>query len=138
MSTNSAHQNRWAIGEVVFGSPFLIAIVLQVLAPAPLPLALPRPFLTEQALGHPLLDGVVLKDVNLARGTHLATLPGDQVLLRSPGDPIAVLRRESGQDDSTGARTLIAFGFDLREAQLGVRDSDRYRDLRRQAGLGDA
>ncbi len=31
-----------------------------------------------------------------------------------------------------------AFGFDLREAQLGVRDSDRYRDLRRQAGLGDA
>jgi len=46
MSTNSAHQNRWAIGEVVFGSPFVIAIVLQVLAPAPLPLALPRPFLT--------------------------------------------------------------------------------------------
>lgn len=44
MSTNSAHQNRWAIGEVVFGSPFLVAIVLQYVAPAPLPL--PRPFLT--------------------------------------------------------------------------------------------
>ena len=82
---------------------------------------LPRPFLTEQALGHPLLDGVVLKDVNLARGSHLATLPGDQVLLRSLGDPIAVLRRESGQDDSTGARTLIAFGFDLRQTDLPLR-----------------
>jgi hypothetical protein len=82
---------------------------------------LPRPFLTEQALGHPLLDGVVLKDVNLARGTHLATLPGDQVLLRSLGDPIAVLRRESGQDDSTGARTIIAFGFDPRQTDLPLR-----------------
>jgi hypothetical protein len=82
---------------------------------------LPRPFLSEQALGHPLLDGVVLKDVNLARGTHLATLPGDQVLLRSLGDPIAVLRRESGQDDSTGARTVIAFGFDPRQTDLPLR-----------------
>ncbi|MBL9106212.1 MAG: VWA domain-containing protein [Myxococcales bacterium] len=82
---------------------------------------LPRPFLTEQALGHPLLDGVVLKDVNLARGTHLETLPGDQVLLRSLGDPIAVLRREAGQDDATGARTIVAFGFDPRQTDLPLR-----------------
>lgn len=82
---------------------------------------LPRPFLTEQALGHPLLDGVVLKDVNLARGSHLDTLPGDQVLLRSLGDPIAVLRRESGQSDQTGARTIVAFGFDPRQTDLPLR-----------------
>lgn len=46
MSTSSAHQNRWAIGEVVFGIPFLSAVVLQVFAPAPLPFALPQVFLT--------------------------------------------------------------------------------------------
>ncbi|MDX9956211.1 MAG: isoprenylcysteine carboxylmethyltransferase family protein [Anaerolineae bacterium] len=46
MSTNSAHQNRWAIGEVVFGIPLLTGILLQRLAPAPLPFALPQIFLT--------------------------------------------------------------------------------------------
>lgn len=82
---------------------------------------LARPFLTEQALGHPLLDGVVLKDVNLGRGTRLAALPGDQVLVRSLGDPIALVRRESGQDDATGARTIVAFGFDPRQTDLPLR-----------------
>lgn len=82
---------------------------------------LARPFLTEQALGHPLLDGVVLKDVNLGRGTKLAALPGDQVLVRSLGDPIALVRRETGQDDATGARTIVAFGFDPRQTDLPLR-----------------
>ena len=82
---------------------------------------LTRPFLTEQALGHPLLDGVVLKDVNLGRGTRLAAEPGDQVLVRSLGEPIALLRRESGQDDATGARTIVGFGFDPRQTDLPLR-----------------
>lgn len=82
---------------------------------------LARPFLTEQALGHPLLDGVVFKDVNLARGTRLAAEPGDQVLVRSLGEPIALLRRETGQDDSSGARTIVAFGFDPRQTDLPLR-----------------
>ena len=82
---------------------------------------LPRPFLTEQAQGHPLLDGVVLKDVNLARATRLAALPGDQILVRSLGDPVALLRHEAGQDDGSGARTLVAFGFDPRQSDLPLR-----------------
>lgn len=45
MATTSAHQKRWLIGEVVFGIPLLTGILLQVLAPAPLPLEIPRPLL---------------------------------------------------------------------------------------------
>lgn len=82
---------------------------------------LTRPFLTEQALGHPLLDGVVFKDVNLARGTRLAAEPGDQILVRSLGEPIALLRREAGQDDASGARTIVALGFDPRQTDLPLR-----------------
>jgi hypothetical protein len=82
---------------------------------------LSRPFLTEQALGHPLLDGVVLKDVNLGRASKLAAEPGDQILVRSLGDPVALLRHEAGQDDSTGARTIVAFGFDPRQSDLPLR-----------------
>ena len=82
---------------------------------------LSRPFLTEQALGHPLLDGVVFKDVNLARGTRLAAEPGDQILVRSLGEPIALIRRQTGQDDASGARTIVAFGFDPRQTDLPLR-----------------
>lgn len=82
---------------------------------------LARPFLTEQALGHPLLDGVVFKDVNLARGTRLAAEPGDQILVRSLGEPIALLRRQAGLDDASGARTIVAFGFDPRQTDLPLR-----------------
>ena len=82
---------------------------------------LSRPFLTEQATAHPLLDGVVLKDVNLGRASKLAAQPGDQVLVRSLGDPVALVRHESGQDDGTGARTIVAFGFDPRQSDLPLR-----------------
>ena len=82
---------------------------------------LARPFLTEQASNHPLLDGVVLKDVNLGRASKLVAEPGDQVLVRSLGDPVALLRRDPGQDDSTGARTIVAFGFDPRQSDLPLR-----------------
>ena len=37
MTVDSAHQSRWAIGEVVFGIPFLISIALQFIAPFSLP-----------------------------------------------------------------------------------------------------
>jgi len=35
--SNAAHQSRWAIGEVVFGIPFLVGIALHVLLPFSLP-----------------------------------------------------------------------------------------------------
>ncbi len=72
-----------------------------------------RPFLTEQDRGHPVLDHVVLKDVNLGRGTTLTTVPGDQVLVRSLGEPLAVLREAE--------HTTVAFGFDPRQSDLPMR-----------------
>lgn len=72
-----------------------------------------RPFLTEQDLDHPILDHVVLKDVNIARGTTLAVEPGDQVLVRSLGEPIAVMRE--------AAHTVVAIGFDPRQSDLPMR-----------------
>ncbi|MCB9569368.1 MAG: hypothetical protein H6710_19495 [Myxococcales bacterium] len=87
-------------------------------ADSPSPIALGRevrrPFLTEQMRDHPILDHVVLKDVNLARGTTFAVEPGDEVLVRTLGDPIAVLRQ-------AGDRTVIAFGFDPRQSDLPLR-----------------
>ena len=37
MNADSAHQSRWAIGEVVFGVPFLLGMALHVLVPLSLP-----------------------------------------------------------------------------------------------------
>ncbi len=81
---------------------------------------LERAFLTEQSTTHPLLAGVVLKDVNLARGTRLAAEPGDAVLIRSLGEPIALLRRDPG-DDRRRARAILAVGFDPRQTDLPLR-----------------
>jgi hypothetical protein len=72
-----------------------------------------RPFLTEQDKGHPALDHVVLKDVNLARGTTFDVVPGDQVLVRSLGEPIVVARE--------GEHATVAFGFDPRQSDLPMR-----------------
>jgi von Willebrand factor type A domain/Aerotolerance regulator N-terminal len=72
-----------------------------------------RPFLTEQDRSHPALDHVVLKDVNLARGTTFDVVPGDQVLVRSLGEPLGVLRE--------GEHALVAFGFDPRQSDLPMR-----------------
>ncbi|MCA9706978.1 MAG: VWA domain-containing protein [Myxococcales bacterium] len=72
-----------------------------------------RPFLTEQDKGHPALEHVVLKDVNIARGTTFETVPGDQVLVRSIGEPIAILRE--------GEHALVALGFDPRQSDLPMR-----------------
>jgi hypothetical protein len=74
-----------------------------------------RPFLTEQDRGHPALDHVVLKDVNIARGTTFDVVPGDQVLVRSLGEPLAVLRE--------GEHATVAFGFDPRQSDLPMRSA---------------
>lgn len=81
---------------------------------------LARPFLTEQLQGHPLLAGVVLKDVNIRRGTRFVSEPGDAVLVRSLGEPIVVLRREPA-DDQRRARSVLAVGFDPRQSDLPLR-----------------
>jgi von Willebrand factor type A domain/Aerotolerance regulator N-terminal len=73
-----------------------------------------RPFLTEQLREHPILESVVLKDVNIARGTTFALEPGDQALVRTLGEPIAVLREH-------GDHGLVAIGFDPRQSDLPLR-----------------
>lgn len=72
-----------------------------------------RPFLTEQARKHAILDHVVLKDVNLARGTTFTTDPGDTVLARSLGEPVVVLREQK--------HSTLVFGFDPRQSDLVLR-----------------
>lgn len=72
-----------------------------------------RPFLTEQDRDHPVLDHVVLKDVNIARGTTFDVVPGDEVLVRSLGEAIAVLRE--------GEHATVAVGFDPRQSDLPMR-----------------
>ena len=42
MNADSAHQSRWAIGEVVFGIPFLVGIALHMLVPSSMPRGLLR------------------------------------------------------------------------------------------------
>ena len=46
MNSDSAHKSRWAIGEVVFGIPFLIGIALHLLLPFSLPQGILRQVLT--------------------------------------------------------------------------------------------
>lgn len=86
--------------------------------PSPCPIAkrsdIKRPFLTEQLRDHPVLANVVLKDVNITRGTTFALEPGDQALVRSLGEPIIVLRER-------GDHGLVAVGFDPRQSDLPLR-----------------
>jgi len=42
MNADAAHQSRWAIGEVVFGVPFLVGIALHMLVPSSMPRGLLR------------------------------------------------------------------------------------------------
>ncbi|MEZ4383721.1 MAG: VWA domain-containing protein [Nannocystaceae bacterium] len=86
------------------GSPAPIAKVKEV----------GRPFLTEQLKDHPILAHVTLKDVNVSRGTILDAAPGDELLIRSLGEPLAVLRQSS-------EGTTLAFGFDPRQSDLPLR-----------------
>lgn len=72
-----------------------------------------RPFLTEQARKHPLLEFVVLKDVNIGRGTTFALEPGDDALVRTLGDPIVVLRERE--------HLTLGVGFDPRQSDFPMR-----------------
>ncbi|MCA9661030.1 MAG: VWA domain-containing protein, partial [Myxococcales bacterium] len=85
-------------------------------SPAPIAKAkdVARPFLTEQLKDHPILEHVTLKDVNLSRGTVFDAAPGDELLIRSLGEPLALLRQGS-------EGTVLAFGFDLRQSDLPLR-----------------
>lgn len=74
-----------------------------------------RPFLTEQARKHPVLEDVVLKDINIGRGTTLATEAGDAVLVRSLGAPIIVLRERE--------HMVLAVGFDPRQSDFPLREA---------------
>jgi hypothetical protein len=86
--------------------------------PSPFPIAkrtdIKRPFLTEQLRDHPVLAHVVLKDVNISRGTTFALEPGDQALVRTLGEPIVMLRER-------GDHGLVAVGFDPRQTDLPLR-----------------
>lgn len=86
------------------GSPFPIALGKR----------LERPRLTEQARKHPILQGVVFKDVNMHRGTSFALQAGDQALVKHLGEPIVVLRETADQ-------TLLGIGFDPRQSDLPLR-----------------
>ncbi len=85
---------------------------------SPVPVALgrevERPRITEQARNHQILEGVVFKDVNLARGTTFETQPGDIALVKHLGEPLVVLR-ESGE------HAILAIGFDPRQSDLVLR-----------------
>ncbi len=72
-----------------------------------------RPFLTEQARKHPLLEFVVFKDVNIGRGTTFALEPGDDALVRSLGDPIVALREDE--------HITLGIGFDPRQSDFPMR-----------------
>lgn len=72
-----------------------------------------RPFLTEQARKHPILEDVVLKDVNIGRGTTFVAEPADAVLTRTLGEPIVVLREEE--------HSTLVLGFDPRQSDLPLR-----------------
>ena len=72
-----------------------------------------RPFLTEQERKHPLLDFVVLKDINIARGTSLQVEPGDTSLVRSLGESIIVVREKE--------HLVVEVGFDPRQSDFPLR-----------------
>ncbi len=72
-----------------------------------------RPFITEQARKHPVLEYVVLKDVNIGRGTTFAIEPGDEVLVRTLGEPLVAMREDE--------HITLGFGFDPRQSDLPMR-----------------
>jgi hypothetical protein len=88
-------------------------------AESPVPLAklrdLRAPRLSEQRKDHPLLEGVVFKDVNMLRGTSFDTVPGDVALVSHLGEPMVVLRE--------GEHALLAIGFDARQSDLALRSA---------------
>lgn len=84
---------------------------------SPVPIAklkdLASPRLSEQKKDHPLLHGVVFKDVNMHRGTSFDVGPGDVTLVSHLGDPVVVLRESE--------HGMLLIGFDPRGSDLPLR-----------------
>ncbi len=83
------------------------------LAPIALDNNLKQPRITEQDRRHPILRGVVFKDVNMARGTSFKTRPSDHALVSHLGEALVVLRES--------AHSTLAIGFDPRQSDLPMR-----------------
>ena len=75
-----------------------------------------RPRITAMLGSHPALRGIRLDGIRVRRALRFATQAGDQVLIRSGADAIAVARQ-------TPARRLIAYGVDLSATDLVEREA---------------
>jgi Ca-activated chloride channel homolog len=75
-----------------------------------------RPHVSAALLSHPVLRGVRFDGIRIGHAMRFATEPGDQVLLRSGGDAIAVARELPD-------RRLLAFGIDLGTTDLVQREA---------------
>jgi protein-S-isoprenylcysteine O-methyltransferase Ste14 len=77
MNVDSAHKSNWAIGEVVFGIPFLFSIALNFMVPFSLPQGFFRPILIPVGIVMVILG---IRLVSLARrefaAFHQPTDPG--------------------------------------------------------------
>jgi hypothetical protein len=84
-------------------------------SPAPIAAAgtVKRPRITEQARKHPMLQGVVFKDVNMHQATTFALEPGDVALVGHLGAPIVAARERE--------HVLVQIGFDPRASDLPLR-----------------
>ncbi len=84
---------------------------------SPVPIAklkdLAAPRLSEQKKDHPLLHGVVFKDVNMHRGTSFDVAPGDVAMVSHLGEPMVVLREAD--------HGMLLIGFDPRGSDLPLR-----------------
>lgn len=75
-----------------------------------------RPRVTAVLGSHPALRGVRLDGIRVERSLRFGTEPGDQVLIRSGADALAVSRE-------TPARRLLAYGLDLSTTDLVEREA---------------
>jgi hypothetical protein len=73
-----------------------------------------RPRLSARPVDHPLVKGIVFKDVNIAAATSFAIGEGDRVLLKHFDEPIAVTR-------TTEHGEWIVIGFDPIRSDLPLR-----------------
>ncbi|HJL18446.1 MAG TPA: BatA and WFA domain-containing protein [Sandaracinaceae bacterium LLY-WYZ-13_1] len=74
------------------------------------------PRVTAMLGSHPALRGVRLDGIRIGRSLRFATDPGDQVLIRSGADALAVAREVPG-------RRLVAYGLDLSSTDLVEREA---------------
>lgn len=75
-----------------------------------------RPRVTAMLGSHPALRGVRLDGIEVGRALRFATEAGDQVLIRSGADALAVARERRG-------RRLVAYGLDLGATDLVEREA---------------